>query len=129
MRKTTFDGFDPAIIYFTEKQWRELLKRFDLGRVVKDGKEERYEIPSDGCYLCKMYRSGVGVCGGCPLNTDLHTCGDFMEEIVGKGKDLQFRAEPDSGVWWYTWHNREARSHARKIYKALMNMERVDRRA
>ena len=128
MRKKMFDGFDPAVIYFTDKQWRELLKRFDLSRVVKVEGENKYEIPSDGCYLCKAYRSGIGRCCDCPLSTDLHTCGDFMEEVVGVGTYFEIRIEPESGVWWYTCKDEDARRHVRKIYEALMSMERVGRR-
>jgi hypothetical protein len=125
MRKGIFSG---ETIYLTEKEWRGLLKRFDLSRVVK-GEDNMYEIPSDGCYLCTKYR-GAGspaACGGCPLNSEVETCGDVMEDIVGGS--FAFHAEVRSGVWWGDYgEGQEAPKHVRKIHRALMKMERVSRR-
>lgn len=123
MRKGKFSG---KTIYLTEKEWRELLKRFDLSRVVEK-EEDICEIPSDGCYLCTKYRKDNRACGDCPLNDEELTCGDFMEDIVGDG--FAFHAEIQSGVWWGEYGaGLEARVHVKKIYVALMKMERVDRR-
>lgn len=116
--------FDDRVIYLTEKERRELLKRFDLSKVVKKG--ELYQIPGDGCYLCKKYRKGEGSCGGCPLDSEVDTCGDLMEVIVGDA--FTFHADVNSGVNWIRQYDTEARIDVRKIHKALISMKRVWRR-
>lgn len=124
MRKGIFSG---ETIYLTEKEWRELLKRFDVSKAVKK-EDDIYEIPSDGCYLCTKYRRmGSTACGYCPLNTEVNSCGDFMEDIVGR--QFAFQAEVASGVWWRECgEGVEAPVHVKKIHKALMSMKRVWRR-
>ena len=123
MRKGIFSG---KTIYLTEKEWRELLKRFDLGKVVKK-EDNLFEIPSDGCYLCTKYRKHSRACGDCPLNDEELTCGDVMEDIVGGG--FAFHAEVLSGVWWRECgEGVEAPVHVKKIHDALMSMEKVGRR-
>ena len=123
MRKIVLSG---NTIYLTEKERRELLKRFDVSRVVK--KEDNIsEIPSDGCYLCTKYRVHSRACGDCPLNDEELTCGDLMEDIVGGA--FAFHAEVLSGVWWEEYGGGlEARPHIRKIHRVLIGMERVTRR-
>jgi len=124
MRKITIGE---ETIYLTEKERRELLKRFDLSIVIKK-EDDIYEILGDGCYLCTKYRvAGSTACGSCPLNTGVHTCADLMEEVVGDC--FAFQVESLSGVWWRECgEGVEARAHIKKIHKALMNMERVGRR-
>lgn len=123
MRKGKFSG---KVIYLTEKEWFELLERFDLSKVVNK-EDELFEIPSDGCYLCTKYRTHSRVCGDCPLNDEELTCGDVMEDIVGDS--FAFHAEVRSGVWWRDYgEGQEARAHIRKIRRALIKMERVGRR-
>jgi len=123
MRKGIFSG---ETIYLTEKEWRELLKRFDLSRVVNT-EGDLFEIPSDGCYLCTKYRTGSRACGDCPLNDEELTCGDVMEDVVGGS--FAFHAEVRSGVWWRDYgEGQNARAHIRKIRRVLMKMERVGRK-
>lgn len=121
--------FDARVIYLTEKEWRETLKRFDLSKVVKKG-DDIYEIPSDGCYLCEKYRTEArdgSACYGCPLDSEVGTCRDLMEVIVGDS--FAFHAEVLSGVWWGDYgEGQNARAHIKKVYEALMKMERVKRR-
>lgn len=119
--------FSKETIYLTDKEWRELLKRFDLSKVVeKEG--DIYEIPSEGCYLCTKYRgAGSTACGNCPLNTEVNSCGDFVEDIVGDS--FAFHMESGGVVWWRECgEGVNARAHIKKVNRALMKMKRVGRR-
>ncbi|MBA7624546.1 hypothetical protein ES703_31955 [subsurface metagenome] len=126
MRKGIFSG---ETVYLTEKEWWELLERFDLSKVVEK-EDDIWEIPGKGCYLCEKYRpveEGRSGCCDCPLDSEVNTCGDIMEDIVGGS--FAFQAEVNSGVWWRECgEGQEARAHIRKIRRALMKMERVGRR-
>lgn len=125
MRKRTFCGIT---MYLTEKEWRELLKRFDSSKAVRvEGKynwAEIWEIPSKGCYLCTKHRGeGSPACKGCPLDSQDFTCGDVMEDVLGA--PFGFHAEIRAGVWW---RHVTGKDDVDKMHKALMNMERVERR-
>lgn len=117
--------FDDRVITLTEKEWRALLKRFDLNRVVENEGKERYEIPSTGCYLCKQYRVNIDCCGCCPLHATTGSCADLVEVIVGTY--LVFFMERASGIWWDFGDNDEARDQVVMVYDALSRMKRVVR--
>lgn len=123
MRKTKFH-FSEEAIYLTEKEWRELLRRFDSSKAVESKKSGFYEIPGKGCYLCTLHRKRTGACGGCPLDTEANSCGDFMQEIVGS--PFAFHADVNTGVSWMK--GGVGKEDVEKIYNALMSMERVRER-
>lgn len=119
MRKGTFGG---ETIYLTDKEWSELLKRFDSSKAVKSKKAGFYEILGEGCYLCEKYRGmGGTACSSCPLNTEVSTCGDFMEGVVGGC--YAFHSDVNIGVSWMK--GGRGKEDVEKVHKALMNMERV----
>ena len=115
--------FDDRVVTLTEKEWRELLKRFDLNRVVENEEKERCEIPSTGCYLCKRYRLSMDSCGCCPLHTTASSCGDLVAVIVGT--HVVFFMERTSGIWWDFGDDEEAREQIVMVYDALSRMKRV----
>lgn len=117
--------FDDRVVTLTEKEWRALLKRFDLNKVVKNEGRERYELPSKGCYLCERYRLSIDSCGCCPLHAVTGNCADLVEVIVGTYP--VFFMERRSGIWWDFDSDDEARDQVVIVYDALSRMKKKGR--
>ena len=120
MRKATFFGKD---IYLTEKQWSQLVGRFDVDRARQvSGWESKFSI-SLVCFCVAI------PCSRCPLRPlrrgDIYGCTRIVRYLCGT-PDLAFNFAMDE-VWWWKEHDKRARRQIQKVYTALMCMKQVKR--
>jgi len=101
-----------------ERDWKRLMKRFDLSRAEENG--VYYEI-NQPC-ICEFY--GVN-CEGCPFEKLPWGmgCMEIIRDILDK--QGMFRAL-DTQIYWLKEDDKKARSQITKIYKALEGLERKD---
>lgn len=120
MRKATFFGKD---VYLTEKQWSQLIARFDVDRAKKDEyRTNKFRISIE-CF-CADFN-----CSRCPLWVlkwgEIYGCTRIMNKLCGTS-DWAFEVSMNSVYWWEEDDER-ARKQIQKIYTGLMCMEQVKR--
>jgi len=117
MRKITLFGKD---VYLTEKQWSNLVGRFDVDRAEKDEYGRRFRI-SIGCFCADF------ACGHCPLYKlrwgDLYGCTRAIKYLCGTS-NWAFNLSMLTVYWWEE-DDKRARRQIQKVYTALMCMEQV----
>jgi hypothetical protein len=117
MRTTEMLG---KTITLTEKEWSQLVGRFDVDR-VKEAKDT-YAIPR-ACFC------GWFPCRRCPLSVarwgDLGGCIRLLNHLTGT-REWAFVLSTDT-VWWMKDDDEKARKQIQKVYDALQNMEWVEK--
>jgi len=117
MRKATLLGKE---VYLTEKQWSQLVRRFDLDRAKKQRWGTKFRILV-GCFCCNF------PCNRCPLRVfrwgDLYGCTRVINYFCGTS-DWAFALSMNS-VYWWEGDDKRARRQVQKVYTALMCMEQV----
>ena len=116
MRQFTFQD---KTYKMNERDWKQLVKRFDVDKAVKD--KDRWFIDVE-C-ICKYYGFD---CKGCPFHPkrDL-SCDDWLESIFGDYLYYHIRL----GLWdihWFDRDNEQARQEINKIRQALLDMRRLE---
>ena len=117
MRKATLFGKD---IYLTEKQWSQLIGRFDVDKTKQAGYSAKFRI-SMRCF-CDNFP-----CSRCPFYKvkwgDLDGCARIVNYLCGTS-DWAFDLGMSS-VSWYEVNDKKARKQIQKVYTALSCMEQV----
>ena len=117
MRKATLFGKD---VYLTEKQWGQLVRRFDVDKTKRRKYGSKFEIRV-GCFCADF------PCSRCPLGKlkwrEIDGCIRAMNYLCGTS-DLAFNVGMAS-VSWHEIDDRKARRQVQKVYTALMCMEEV----
>ena len=118
MRKGTLLGKD---FYLTEKQWSQLIGRFDVDKAKEHTDEFKTKVR---CFCDEL------PCGECPLGvfrTDgLGGCTVAISEVLGRRVVWKFRLNIEEAHWWKE-DDKKARNQIQKVYFFLMGMEQVKR--
>ena len=117
MRTARLFGKD---IYLTEKQWSQLVRRFDVDKTKRRKYGSKFEIRI-GCFCCDF------PCRHCPLNVlrwgDTYGCIRVVNYLCGTS-NWAFNLTMDA-VSWYEGEDKTARRQIQKVYTALMCMRKV----
>lgn len=131
MRKFTFKGITT---YFTEKEYKDLLSRWDKSQITFNKDEQYYEINKD-CELCNSYYTSVGRCTSCPANVfdpakdpedHVQGCTDLLQAI--RGKDNRVLVAGAEIIYWRKKANVDGRKAVQKVRDALLTATKVSRR-
>lgn len=107
-------------IKFTEKQRKDLMRRFDPGRIEK----------RKGFWMDVYQIRGVcNFCGGCENCSLFHlfkkgNCSTVVRKIAGR-RCLENINFGEDRIWWDVYHDRSVRRGISKIYLALLKMEKI----
>jgi len=119
MRKATMFGKD---VYLTEKQWSQMVGRFDVDKAKKSEYGTKFRI-SIGCFCADF------PCRRCPMDVwrwgEIYGCTRAVNYLCGTSK-LAFNVGMDAITWWEE-DDKKARRQIQKVYTALMCMEQVKR--
>ncbi len=127
MREIKYEGKTAVL---TERDYTQLLKRFDKKRAVK--RDETWKI-SIACPFCKQYfnveeLSSFIQCKGCPLcvfrTTDIgYGCIRLIHEVIGELAILPVITR--DWIFWNDKYNKKAQLAMDKVHRKLLALHKV----
>jgi hypothetical protein len=121
MRLLTYDGIEHRL---SERNWKQMLKRFDVGRASLNT-FGYYFIPVKSICVARSYK-----CIRCPLrdpHKKINSCTYLFEKIIGT-ELLRYIHLRDSGILWEPKNDAEAHLALQKVSDALSGAVRIKTR-
>ena len=116
-----------TLISFTEKDYKKILKRFDLNNFKQNKLRDGQFINNTPCPLCEKYNNTNDYCNSCILHifyegVTSEGCMVLIRDIMNN-KFKEFYLDSDD-VYYYN-NSKIAKNQINKIFKFLKEFEKI----